>query len=173
MAFGLLALPVMLWSEPILASLGQDPDVAKNAGLYLQVAGWGILPALLVMVLKSYLAALERTQIVFWITVLAAVVNGITNYTLIFGNWGAPELGIIGAAWASVATQIVSGVAVVVYILIFVPQHQIFVRIWRSDWQMLARVFRLGWPIGLTGLSEVGLFAASAVMMGWLGKIAS
>jgi MATE family multidrug resistance protein len=46
-----------------------------------------------------------------------------------------------------------------------------FARLWRPDWEALARVFRLGWPIGLTNLAEVGLFAASSVMMGWLGTL--
>jgi len=46
-----------------------------------------------------------------------------------------------------------------------------FSRLWRPDWEALARVFRLGWPIGLTNLAEVGLFAASSVMMGWLGTL--
>ncbi len=170
-AFGIATLPLMIWSEPILRLLGQEEAVATTAGAYLAVAGWGILPALLVMVLKSYLAALERTQVVFWITILAAGVNVLANYAFIFGNWGAPELGAVGAAVASLCTQIVSLIAVVLYILIVVPQHQLFVRLWRSDWQMLVQVFQLGWPIGLTILSEVGLFAASAFMMGWLGTV--
>ena len=171
LAFALLALPAMIWSDPILQRLGQGPEVAGQAALYLTIAGYGVVPALMLMVLKSYLAALERTQIVFWITVLAAISNAIANWMLIFGNWGAPELGIMGGALASVITQVISLAGVVLYILIVVPQHNLFVRFWRSDWPMLGRVFRLGWPIGLTSLSEVGLFAASALMMGWLGTI--
>ncbi|MFY0645455.1 MATE family efflux transporter [Sulfitobacter geojensis] len=171
LAFGMLALPLLLFSQPLLRLLGQGEAVAQQAAAYLSIAGWGILPALLVMVLKSYLAALERTQVVLGITLLAATVNALANYAFIFGNWGAPELGIEGAAIASVTTQLVSLVGVVIYILVVVPQHQLFVRFWRADWQMFARVFRLGLPIGLTTLSEVGLFAAAAVMMGWLGTI--
>jgi len=170
-AFGFAVLPVMIWSEPILRALGQGEDVAILGGQYLRIAGWGILPALLVMTLKSYLAALERTQVVFWITIAAAVINAAVNYAFIFGNWGAPELGIEGAAIASLATQIASLVGVVVYVLLVVPQHQLFVRFWRRDGQMLGQVFRLGWPIGLTVLAEVGLFSASALMMGWLGTV--
>lgn len=166
-----VALPLMIWSEPILQLLGQSETVSANAARYLRVAGWGVVPALLVMVLKSYLAALERTQVVLWITVVAAVINAFANYAFIFGNWGAPELGILGAAIASMTTHTVSLIGVVIYILLVVPQHRLFVRFWRVDTQMLRRVFMLGWPIGLTALSEVGLFAASAVMMGWLGTL--
>ena len=171
LAFAALSLPVMLFSEPILRQLGQGDALAEDAARYLRVAGWGLPPALLVMTLKSYLAALERTQVVLWITILAAVVNALVNYALIFGNWGAPELGIVGAAVASVAVQVVSLVGVVIYIGRVVPQHRLFRRFWRADRAMLARVFALGWPISLTALSEVGLFAASAMMMGWLGTI--
>jgi MATE family multidrug resistance protein len=171
MGFAVLALPLLIFSQPVLRNLGQGEALAAEATRYLAIAGWGIFPALLVMVLKSYLAALERTQVVLWITLIAAVVNALANYAFIFGNWGAPEMGVAGAALASVSTQVVSLVGVVLYILIKVPQHQLFVRFWRADTQMMARVFRLGVPISLTSLSEVGLFAASAMMMGWLGVI--
>lgn len=169
--YGVAAMPVLLFSEQILLALGQKPEVAGPASAYLQLAGWGLFPALLVMVLKSYLAALERTQIVLWITILAAVVNGFVNYALIFGNWGAPEMGIAGAAVASIATQMVSLIAVTAYALWVLPEHEILKNFHRPDWEMFVRVFKLGMPIGLTNLSEVSLFAASAMMMGWLGTI--
>ncbi|PHR01751.1 MAG: MATE family efflux transporter [Sulfitobacter sp.] len=172
LGFALLALPLFMWSGPIMGVMGQEPELAEMVRQYLMIAGWGIIPALLVMVLKSYLAALERTQVVFWITIFSAVVNALANYMFIFGNWGAPELGVRGAAIASLTSHSASLLAVVIYVLKAMPEHQIFVRLWRPDWEMLARVFRLGLPIGVTGLSEVGLFAASAVMMGWLGTIA-
>ncbi|WP_425083131.1 MATE family efflux transporter [Ruegeria profundi] len=169
--YAALMMPLLWWSYPILIALKQEPQVAQTASEYLRVAGWGLFPALLVMVLKSYLAALERTQIVLWITVIAAVVNGVTNYALIFGNWGAPELGVMGAAIASVVTQIVSLVAVIIYAVRVLPEHSLFQRFWRPDWDMFGRVLRLGVPIGLTTLAEVTLFATSAIMMGWLGQV--
>ena len=169
--FAALVIPVFWWSKGFLILLGQSPELAADAATYLRVAGWGIVPALMVMALKSFLAAVERTQIVLWITVLAAVMNGLANYALIFGNWGLPELGLVGAAIASVLTQIVSLVGVIVYVAVVLPRYHMFQRLWRPDWEMLSRVFRLGVPIGLTALSEVTLFAASAMMMGWLGTV--
>lgn len=169
--FAMVAMPLLLYSHPILLLLGQKPEVAEHASAYLRLAGWGLFPALLVMVLKSYLAALERTQIVLWITILAALVNGVVNYALIFGNWGAPEMGIAGAAIASIVTQGISLIAVAGYALWVLPEHEILKNFHRPDWEMFFRVFRLGMPIGLTNLSEVSLFAASSMMMGWLGTI--
>ena len=170
-AFAVAVMPVMIWSEALLLGLGQGEQVARDGAAYLRIAGWGIIPALIVMTFKSYLAALERTQIVLWMTLAAAVANGLANYAFIFGNWGAPELGIRGAAIASLVTQVISLVGIVAYALWALPNHGILVRLWRPDFEMLGRVFRLGWPIGLTSLSEVGLFAASAIMMGWIGTV--
>ncbi|MFV0514157.1 MAG: MATE family efflux transporter [Jhaorihella sp.] len=169
--FAVLAIPVMWWAEPILTALGQGPEVARPAAEYLRIAGWGMFPALLVVVLKSHLAALERTQVVLWITVLAALTNGVVNYALIFGHWGMPELGLRGAAIASVVTQSVSLLAVIAYVARALPAQRLFERLWRADGAMLLQVFRLGVPIGITSLSEVSLFTATALMMGWLGTV--
>ncbi|MFK7877176.1 MAG: MATE family efflux transporter [Paracoccaceae bacterium] len=171
-AFSLICLPVLIFSDPILRAMGQVPEVAAGASDYLRIAGWGIIPALAVMVLKSYLAALERTQPVLWIILGSAVVNGLANWVLIFGNLGAPELGLQGAAIASIVTQVFTLIGVAIYARWALPEHDLFARMWRIDGPMMLRVFRLGWPIGLTTLSEVGLFSATAVMMGWLGTVA-
>ena len=170
--FGGAAMPLYLWSGPILLALGQEPQVAADAQGYLRIIAIGLIPSLLVMVLKSYLAALGRTQVVFWVMLGMAVLNALLNWALIFGNWGAPELGIRGAAIASVALQIAGLVALILYTRVATPDYALFQRFWRSDSDALARVFRLGWPIGLTNLAEIGLFSASVFMMGWVGTTA-
>ncbi|WP_238369726.1 MATE family efflux transporter [Heliomarina baculiformis] len=171
LGFALLVMPIMWKAKTLLGLLGQTPAVAEAGGEYLRIAGFGLIPALLVMVIKSYLAALERTRIVLWITVLAAISNALANYILIFGNLGAPELGLRGAAIASVLTQSISLVAIVFYAIRALPDHNLFQRLWRPDWEMFGQVFRLGLPIGMTTVCEVSLFAASSVMMGWLGTV--
>lgn len=169
--FGLLVYPVFWFSGPILMRAGQSETLAFAAQDYVRLAGLGLVPGLIVMVLKSYLAALERTRVVFWVTALAAGANAIVNYALIFGNWGAPELGMIGAAIASLVVQTVMLIGVVIYVIGWAPQQGLFARMWRMDMAAAVKVFRLGVPIGFTTLAEVALFAAGTVMMGWLGTI--
>ncbi len=171
-AFAVGAMPFFLGATPLLLGMGQEPQTAGLAGDYLAWQGWAIFPALLVMVLKSTLAGLERTAVVLWATLGAVVVNAMANYALIFGNWGMPELGIRGAAIASLASTAVSALWLTIYVARALPEHAMFARFWRVDGAALRRVFRLGWPIGLTSLAETGLFAASSVMMGWIGTVA-
>ena len=169
--FSALTYPVFWWSGSILLALGQEEEVSALAQQYLRIAGLGMCPALLVMVLKSYLSALERTQVVLWVTVAAVPLNVLLNWALIFGNLGAPELGVAGSAIATVTVQIVSLGLIVLYaaLLPALAKYSLFQRFWRPDWPGFRAVFRLGWPMGLTGLAESGLFQASALMMGWIG----
>jgi multidrug resistance protein, MATE family len=171
--FGLMVYPIFWWSEPILLALGQKPEVSQLGQDFLRIAGFGMVPALAVTVLQSYLAALGRTQVVLWTTLAAVVLNIAVGWALIFGNWGFPELGVRGAAMATMATQLLSLVILGLYagLLPDLRRFHLFQRFWRPDWPAMGRVFQLGWPIGLTGLAEGGLFQASALMMGWVGTV--
>lgn len=171
-AYGVLAFPVFWWSEPLLLALGQQPEIAALGQDYMRIAGLGMIPALLVMVLKSFLAAMERAQVVLWVTLAGVGVNIALNWMLIFGNWGFPELGIRGAAIASVLVQVLSLIVLGLWVVLHrdFRRFRLFQNFWRHD-AALKQVWRLGWPIGLTSLMEGGLFHAVALMMGWIGTV--
>lgn len=171
--YAVLTIPLFWWSGPILLRAGQKPEVAALAQDFLRIAGFGMMPALLIMVLKSYLAALEKTQVVLWVTLAAVVVNLVVAWAFIFGRIGAPELGVRGAALASLATQILTFFLLALYAALSEGSRRfhLFQRFWRPDWSAFARVLRLGLPVGLTGLAESGLFVAASVMMGWIGTV--
>lgn len=166
----LLIIPFM-YGETVLLAMGQEPAVAEQGGLYLRIAVLGMFPAMGVQVMRSYLGALELTTIQLWITLVALVANAVVNYALIFGNLGAPELGIEGAAIASVVVQLIQMIALMVYTQKKKPDADLFRRIWKSDNEAMGQVFRLGLPIGLTSFAEGGLFTASSIMMGWIGEV--
>ena len=169
--FSLLVMPPMWFAEPILLALGQTPLISEMSQDYLRIAGWGLLPMLAGLTLNSYLAALERTQVVMWVTLAGLPLNVAMNWGFIFGNLGAPELGVRGAAIASLSVQVTQLLMLVGYAawLPVARKYNLFQRFWRPDWPAFWAIFRLGLPIGVTMLAEGGLFVASNVMMGWIG----
>ncbi|PID35772.1 MAG: MATE family efflux transporter [Rhodobacterales bacterium] len=169
--FFLVFLPLMLFSGPILRAMGQEAAVAQQAATYLRIMGVGLLPALGIFVLRSYLSALEMTRVVLYTTLAAAAVNVVLNYALIFGNLGAPEMGIAGAALASLIVVSLNLLLLGVVAVRKFPSHRLFHRLWRPDFETLRGVTVMGLQIGVTALAEVGLFSAASVMMGWLGAV--
>lgn len=171
LGFTVLTLPLLWWSEAVMLAIGQAPEVAAEAQAYLRIAMWGMFPWLAVNVLRAYLSAQHLTAVQLWVTLAGVGLNAVVNYALIFGNWGMPELGIRGAAIASLITQVGTLAVLAVYAARKLPEVRLFQRIWRSDPEAMRDVFRLGWPIGVTSVSESGLFMASAIMMGWIGTM--
>ena len=171
--YGVLTYPLFWFSGAILLALGQKPEVAALAQDFLRLAGLGMVAALAVMVLKSYLAALERTQVVLWVTVAVVPLNAVLCWALAFGHGPWPAMGVAGAALASLAMQLLSVLALAGYAawLPMARKFRLFQRFWRPDWHAMGQVFRLGLPIGLTALAESGLFQAVALMMGWIGTV--
>ena len=170
-AFGLGALPVFWFSGALLTALGQPEDVIPLAEAYMRLLGFSLVPALIVMVLKNYLAALGRTQVALWITVAAVVLNVGLNWMFIFGNLGMPEMGVRGAALATIAVNLVTAGALALYCALqpALKRYTLFQRFWRADWQAMEQVWRLGWPIGVALVAETALFSAATVMIGWIG----
>lgn len=173
MLVSLLALPIFWTSGTILIALGQDLELAALAQSYLRIAGWGMAFSVMAMVLKNHLAALEHAQISLWSTLAAAALNAVLNYALIFGRFGLPELGLQGAAIATIATNGLMFAILALYAARApgMAEYDLFARLWRPDWPAIARVARLGAPIGATSLAETGFFAASQIMMGWIGTL--
>ena len=171
--FGVAIYPVLWFSGPLLRALGQTEEVARLGQEYMRIAGLGMIPALISMTLTSLLSAVGRTGVILWVTLASVVLNFVLNYALIFGHWGAPELGIRGSGIATVSVQIAGALAFAAYAARAgdLRRFRLFSRFWRPDWPAFGQVFRLGAPIGLTSLAEGGLFHASAVMMGWIGTV--
>ncbi len=173
LGYGVLTTPLLWHAETVLRSMGQQPAVAALAGSYLRVALWGMFPALLFMVLRGFLSALERAGVILYVTIAVLVANAALCYVFIFGHFGAPALGIVGAAISALAVNTLSFVLLYAYIQVQ-PEtrgYEIFVRFWRSDWPVLREVLKLGLPIAVTILAEVSLFTVASLLMGMIGTV--
>jgi MATE family multidrug resistance protein len=95
-------------------------------------------------------------------------------YALIYGAFGLPELGIMGAGFA---TTIVNTFMCIAAIWVCYTRHpfkkfRVLGRFWRADWPLLGRLLAVGIPISGAFMLEYGLFAAAALLMGNLGTSA-
>jgi MATE family multidrug resistance protein len=169
-----ICLPIwaILWnSEAILLALGQDPALAADAARLVRALQWGLFPALLFLVLRSFVAALERPIWSLVVAAVAVVLNACLNYVLIFGAFGFPALGLIGAGIGSSFINLLSflGLAAVVVRHRRFRRYRLFGRFWRADWPRFAEVWKLGSPIAVTLLLEVAIFSAAVFLIGLFG----
>ena len=165
---------VPLWfTSEILVALKQRENLAQLAENYMQIAQWSMIPAFILIGLRSFLTSLEKANAVLMITLAMAILNGLLNYALIFGNWGAPRLEMEGAGIATVIANSIGALFAVAYVAQSrsARPYEIFTRLWRPDWPALRTIASLGFPISLAIFAEAGMFAAASLMIGWLGEI--
>ncbi len=120
---------------------------------------------------SAALAALERPRIVLWLSVGGIALNALFSWTLIFGKFGFPSLGLLGGGLGSTLTWILLAAALAAYVAIDgrFRRFHLFGNWWRFDGQRTLAMVRLGLPIGVTMALEMGVFALAAYFMGWIG----
>ena len=173
-AYAIIALPAFFHAEEVLVFLGQDPAISALAGDYMFVAAFALLPTLWSHTLRAFLSAIERTRIILATTLGAVLLNVAINWMLIFGNWGAPEMGIEGAAIATLAVNVFMFGLMALYSTRHrdAAPYGLFVRLWRPDWPGFFELFRVGLPISIMILAEVGMFIFTSIFMGWVSVVA-
>jgi MATE family multidrug resistance protein len=163
---------VALWySGPLLRWSGQSPELIADTVPFLQLLSIGFLSVIWFSVLRGFTAALERPRPAMVLMIVAVVMNAVVNYALIYGAFGVPGLGLIGAAIGSTAVNVMILIALMLYIGIdaqFAAYH-LASRWWHTTAARLRRYIGIAAPIGLTFASEIGLFSAAALLMGHLG----
>lgn len=171
--YTVLAIAILFNTETILLFAGQTPETVGFASGYIGIAKWALLPMLLFMNLRAFYTVLDCANVMFAINILGVLANIALNYMFIFGNWGAPELGVEGAAVATLGTAILTLAGMVLLSLYDkrMKDFEIYGRFWRVDTEILRRIIRLGFPIGMTLFAEVGLFAAATILVGRIGTL--
>jgi MATE family multidrug resistance protein len=170
-AFAAIIVPVVWQIRPILRAFGQSEDLAELAETFMHAAGWLAFPSLMLIVLRSFLAAKGNSRVILVITIAGVFVNAAGDYLLIFGNFGFPRLELRGAGISTTTVNIVMFLLTLGYVQINrkYRRYHILAGFWKPDWERFFQLLRLGAPIGLMVMSEVGIFTVASLMMGWLG----
>ncbi|MEL6390057.1 MAG: MATE family efflux transporter [Bacteroidota bacterium] len=156
---------------PVLELMGQDPDVVLLARAYLRISAWTMIPLMIFQTIRNYSDGLSQTLPAMIAILIGNVINVSLNYILIYGKFGAPSMGVSGAALGT----LISRVAMIGILLII---------LWRWDglWHYLknanfrtykrsffSKVISLGVPTGLQLFFEVSAFGGASIIMGTLG----
>lgn len=168
---GIGGMGLCLMLDPIMRLSGQEPAIIALANQYNIVIVFSMIPMLLSAVLRNFVSALGRPIFATAITGVGIFVNGIANYAFIFGELGAPEMGLAGAAVATIITAFFNLAAYVLAIRLDKRLHRyhVFGRLWSPDWARLKQIVQIGTPIALTITAEAGIFGAAAFLMGRFG----
>lgn len=160
---------LLLWNtESLLLAFGQEADLARNAGLYISAYMWSILPFLCFIILRNFVSALEEPIWALVISVVGVLANFLFNYALIFGKFGVPAFGVIGAGIGSVMTNVLmfGGMVLVVLWHKRFRRYHLFGRFSYSDWPRYRMIWKLGLPIAVTMGLEGSVFGIAALLMG-------
>lgn len=158
-------------TKPLLLFFGQNPMLASGAGTFTSALAFGLPFSLGYQALRNFATALKRPRAALWVMLVTIFFNAAADYTLIFGHFGAPRLGILGAGIASASSLTFSFIAMlaVVNATPSLRRYRVFYEFFRPHWAHLREVFHLGMPIGLTMMFEGMLFNASLLLMGTFG----
>jgi MATE family multidrug resistance protein len=163
---------IILLLKPLMYYMDQPKEVVELAIPYLNYVALSLIPLIIFQALKQFSDGLSNTKYPMYATILANVINIILNYLLIFGSFGFPKLGIVGAAIGTLFSRII-----MVYFLwmIFKSKDKFRPYITNFNFKKIeqkisAKLFNLGFPSALQMFFEVGIFTAAIWLSGVLGK---
>lgn len=167
--FGLIIQVLILFARDQFHWMKQALDVEILAQSYLYIISFSVVPMLLFLCLKQFADGLSQTLPAMIITLAAVLLNVILNWIFIYGNLGAPKLGLDGAGIATLITRISMFLAIWLYIYKSKKIKPYIVEL--SDKTIIAvkQILQIGVPSGVQYFFEVAAFAVAAIIAGWIG----
>lgn len=169
---GVLLFLLVFFAKPLMYLMKQPDEVVELAIPYLDLVAFSLIPLIIFQGFKQFSDGLSMTKFPMYATLLANIINIVLNYILIFGKFGFPELGIVGAAYGTLVSRIV----MVLYLwfllkgnkksIAFVTNIKFFV----LDKLMIKKIMNLGAPSAMQMFFEVAIFTAAIWLSGLLGK---
>ena len=167
---GIVLLCAIPLARPIFSIVGHSLQVQQNEVVYFQILCLGGGAYIASYALSGFFSGRGKTWPVMWVNVFTTVVNLILDYALIFGRWGFPELGIRGAAIATVVAGVFSFL-VFLALLSTRRNDDVYrtIRGWRPEKDLFVRLLRFGFPSGVQFFLEIAGFTGFVLVVGRLG----
>ncbi|WP_235035274.1 MATE family efflux transporter [Roseomonas sp. 18066] len=164
-------LGTLLWNTGALLRLaGQDPALAEAAQHYNRALLWGLPFVYGFLLLRGFLSALQRPGPALWVALGAILLNGLLVWLMVGGGFGLPSLGAFGAGLSSAIANLAMFLSLALWIRLDrrLSRFRLAGRFWRTDWRRMREIVLIGLPIAGSMLLEIGIFSATALVMGWI-----
>jgi MATE family multidrug resistance protein len=169
---GISLFGIILLAKPLMYLMKQPPEVVELAMPYLDLVAFSLVPLIIFQAFKQFSDGLSQTKYPMYATVIANIVNILLNYFLIFGSWGFPKMGIVGAAWGT----LISRVIMVIFLWVLLKNKKKFhdyvtgFNFGAIEKKVMKKILDIGFPSALQMFFEVAIFTAAIWLSGVLGK---
>mgnify|MGYP000657488520 CR=1 FL=1 len=169
---GILLFLLVFFSKPLMYLMQQPTEVVELAIPYLDLVAFSLIPLIIFQAIKQFSDGMSMTRYPMYATLIANIVNVVLNYLLIFGKFGFPELGIVGAAYGTLASRII----MVIYLWLLLRYKERSSKIVKNikffvlDFLMIKKIVNLGSLSAMQMFFEVAIFTAAIWLSGLLGK---
>lgn len=170
---GLTVVIGLIAVNPILERMELSAEAREVARNYLVMLALGIVPMFVFFVLRTLVDSLGKSNITMVLLLISLPINVLFNYLFIFGSFGFPELGGVGAGVATAITYWILCLAIIAVVFkgeLF-QRLGILRRFYRPDMKRIKELILLGAPIGLAIFSEVSIFSAVTLLLGAYGDV--
>ena len=169
---GIILFLGIYFSKPLMYLMKQPEEVVELAIPYLNLVAFSLIPLVIFQAIKQFSDGMSMTKYPMYATLIANIINVVLNYLLIFGKFGFPEMGIVGAAYGTLVSRLV----MVLYLWLLLRSKERSKRIVKNikffvlDVLMIKKIINLGSLSAMQMFFEVAIFTAAIWLSGLLGK---
>ena len=169
---GILLFLLVFFSKPLMYLMQQPEEVVVLAIPYLNLVAFSLIPLVIFEAIKQFTDGMSMTKYPMYATLIANIVNVVLNYLLIFGKFGFPEMGMVGAAYGTLVSRII----MVIYLWTLLRYKERSRKIVRNiklftlDFSMIKKIVNIGSLSAMQMFFEVAIFTSAIWLSGLLGK---
>ncbi len=164
---------IKVFDKRILQSILESEGVFKTSLSFLDYRVWGLFFAFTNFTFRAFYVGIARTKVITVTTIAMVLVNVVLDYALIFGKLGLPNMGVQGAALASVIAEATSTIAFIVFTLsrVNLKKYRLFYFVAFSP-QLLARLLKVAFPIMLQNVFSFSVWFVFFLIIEKMGESA-
>jgi MATE family multidrug resistance protein len=168
-----IAIAVLAGLLPLLRALHTNPDVMALLDPFVKALLWSVLPLLVYTAFRRYLQASNIVKPITFAAITANMINFAGNWLLMYGNWGAPRLGLTGSGISTSFARVYIALVLLVVVLWHERGHgyPLFHMSWMPDLKHIRRLASLGYPVAIQILAEGAVFGIVSAFVAQLDAV--